>query len=79
MLFQTMNGTGTGEVSFLILTQDGFPVGENELIESLAPGNYNLTLEFKTHPCTDPSQEPCEMWLPGNYTVRTGELHLDMS
>ena len=74
MLFQTQNGTGTGEIDLLINTQDGLPVGENELNEPLKPGTYNVTwsAKAKADPNCDPTQGPCEMWLPGNYTANVG-------
>ena len=76
MLFMTKNGTGTGEIDLDIDTVDGIPVGENELEEPLPPGTYNVTwtAKAKPDPKCDPTQEPCEEWVPGNYTVHVGTL-----
>ena len=74
MVFQTVKGTGTGEIDLLIETQDGIPVGENDLSEEHAPGQYSATwnTQAKPDPSCDPTQQPCEQWLPGNYTVHVG-------
>ena len=79
MLFDTMNGTGTGEIDLLINTVDGIPVGDNELSEPLKPGSYNVTwtVHAKPDPHCDPTQEPCEEWLPGNYTANVGMCFID--
>lgn len=72
MAFQTTKGTGTGEISLLILTVDGIPIGDTELSEPMDPGSYDVTWKVTAAPdrnC-DPTQQPCEMWLPGNYTAR---------
>jgi hypothetical protein len=71
LLFQTQKGTGTGEIDLGIDTADGIPVGEDELLQSLAPGAYNVTwtVKAKPDPNCDPTQEPCEEWVPGNYTA----------
>ena len=76
MVFKTMNGTGTGEIDLLILTQDGIPVGQNDLSEERPPGQYEVTwsAQAKPDPSCDPTQQPCEMWLPGNYTVHVCTL-----
>lgn len=76
MLFQTHNGTGTGEIDLLIDTVDGVPVGEDELMEELAPGAYNVTwtVHAKPDPDCDPTQQPCEMWESGNYTANVGRF-----
>lgn len=72
MIFDTMNGTGTGEIDFLIQTVDGIPVGNNDLSEPLAPGSYNVTwhMRAKPDPNCDPTQNFCEEWVPGNYTAQ---------
>ena len=73
--FTTLNGTGTGEISLLINTKDGIPLGQRVLSEPLDPGTY--TDEWKVtaapDPNCDPTQGPCEMWLPGNYSVQIGK------
>ena len=74
MLFDTKNGTGTGEIDLLINTVDGIPVGDNELSEPLKPGSYNVTwtVHARPDPHCDPTQGPCEEWVPGNYTANVG-------
>ena len=74
MVFDTRNGTGTGEIDLLINTADGIPVGENELSEPLNPGSYNVTwhVDAKPDPNCDPTQQLCEQWVPGNYTANVG-------
>ena len=75
MSFKTVNGTGTGEISLDINTQDGIPLGQSHLVEPQLPGIYNVTWNVKAEPDSDcdPTQGPCEMWLPGNYSVETGK------
>lgn len=45
-------------------------------LHELAPaGTYDGTFSLKAEPdpnC-DPTQGPCEQWLPGDYTVKIGE------
>ena len=50
------------------LSEDGF------LQEPQAAGSYDKTLKLKAEPDPDcdPTQQPCEMWYPGNYTVIIG-------
>lgn len=69
MQFQTMNGTGTGEIDLLIDTADGIPVGQNQLIEPLQAGMYNVTwnVDAKRDPNCDPTQQICETWEVGAY------------
>ena len=76
LLFQTQNGTGTGEIDLEINTADGIPVGQGQLMEPLAPGGYNVTwtVSAKPDPNCDPTQEPCEEWIPGNYTANVGRF-----
>ena len=76
MVFKTVKGTGTGEIDLVILTQDGVPVGNNELSEELKPGQYQVSwdAQAKPDPRCDPTQQICEMWLPGNYTAEVGTL-----
>lgn len=69
ILFETKNGTGTGQVSVDIDTVDGIPVGTSELLEPLNPGSYNFTVALHTNTHCNPNQEPCEMWLAGTYNV----------
>lgn len=76
MSFQTVNGTGTGEVALEILTVDNIPLGDSQLLLPQDPGSYNAkwTVTAEADPDCDPTQGPCEMWLPGNYTVTVGKL-----
>lgn len=66
------NGTGTGELAVEIMTVDGVPVGDSFLQAPQPAGSYNQTIKLKAteDPNCDPSQGPCEAWLPGNYTVK---------
>lgn len=70
-----MNGTGTGEYSVLIKTVDGIPLSEGDLKEPQPPGKYNIGWSVKAapDPNCDPTQGPCEAWVPGNYTVEIGK------
>lgn len=38
------------------------------------PGVYkaDMKINAKPDPSCDPSVQPCEKWLPGTYTVQTG-------
>merc|ERR1711894_195025 len=70
--YHSNNGTGTGEIVLEVETLDGIPVGSSFLHELAAAGDYNSTFKLKAEPdpqC-DPTQEPCEQWLPGQYTVK---------
>lgn len=75
MSFKTLNGTGTGEIILVIHTQDGIPLGQTHLTEPQQPGTYNVKWDgsAEPNPNCDPTQGPCEMWLPGNYSVETGK------
>jgi len=69
--FQTVNGTGTGEVEIDIHTPDRIPLGTAFLAEAKKAGTYGERISIKAQPdpqC-DPTQEPCEQWLPGTYNV----------
>lgn len=74
MSYKTVNGTGTGEIQMEIQTQDGIPIGQANLNKPQQPGTYNVKWDgnAKADPDCDPTQGPCEMWLPGNYSVQTG-------
>ena len=75
MLFETHNGTGTGEIDLLIKTQDKIPVGKNTYVQPMVgPKDYMVTWNYtaKPDPNCDPTKGPCEQWLPGNYTVSVG-------
>ncbi|CAF1521261.1 unnamed protein product [Rotaria magnacalcarata] len=67
----SLNGTGTGELDVDIRTPDHIPLGAGFLIEAKKPGTYNERISVKAEPdpeC-DPTQQPCEEWLPGIYNV----------
>ena len=78
LLFDTRNGTGTGEIDLLINTADGIPLEQGKLSEPLVPGAYNVTwsVEAKPDPNCDPTKEICEEWIPGNYTANVGGSHI---
>jgi len=70
--YTSTNGTGTGELSLEVETVDGIPLGQSFLHEMAPAGTYNGDFKLKAQPdpnC-DPSQGPCEEWLPGDYTVK---------
>ena len=70
-----MKGTGTGEISMVIIAADGLPLGQSNLVEPLAPGSYPISWDGNASPDPDcdPTQGPCEMWIPGLYKVEVGE------
>ncbi|KAI3387804.1 hypothetical protein SNEBB_009690 [Seison nebaliae] len=71
LAFRTINGTGTGQIDVGIKTVDHEPVGASFLSEMLKPGVYGQKIQVSTDPSgCDPSQGPCEQWLPGNYTAK---------
>ena len=67
-LFISKTGTGTGQIDIAVITVDDFPYGYDDLIQSVPPGGYNITItdQATTSGCGD---NPCEQWLPGNYTI----------
>jgi len=69
--FQTVNGTGTGQLEIDIKTPDKIPLGADFLLEAKKPGTYGerISLKAQPDPQCDPTMEPCEQWLPGTYTV----------
>ena len=56
-------------------TVDHMPLGDSLLMEPQDPGTYNVkwTVTAAPDPNCDPTQDFCEMWLPGNYTANVGE------
>ena len=70
--YQSKNGTGTGQIVLEIDTVDHIPVEGVFLHEKANAGTYRQTIKLKAQPDPDcdPSQQFCEMWLPGNYTVK---------
>jgi hypothetical protein len=69
--YVSVNGTGTGEISVDIHTPDRIPLGADFLLEAKKPGTYSerITVKAEPDPQCDPTQEPCEEWLPGIYNV----------
>ena len=51
-------------------------VASSFLTEEKPPGNYSMSvkLDAQPNPDCDPTQGPCEMWLPGVYNVTFGKL-----
>ena len=62
----------TSELEFypLLLSGNGF------FQEAQAGGSYPAAIKLKAepNPDCDPTQQECEMWLPGNYTVKIGNI-----
>ena len=78
MTYVSKNGTGTGEVGIFIGTVDGIPAENSQLNVAQNPGTYSVQWDLKAEPdpnC-DPSQGPCEKWLPGLYNVTIGKCTL---
>lgn len=75
MTFETVNGTGTGEIIIEILAADGLPLSQSLLMEPLDAGSYPVSMKVKAapDPDCDPTQGPCEMWVPGLYKVKSRE------
>eukprot|EP00047_Mylnosiga_fluctuans_P001514 m.220677 g.220677 ORF g.220677 m.220677 type:complete len:258 (+) comp10434_c0_seq1:1193-1966(+) len=71
MMYTSVNGTGTGEVSLEIKTVDGIPLGASDYNPAAKPGQYGGKWQVKAapDPSCDPTQEECENWLPGTYQV----------
>ncbi|XP_062617063.1 countin-1-like [Saccostrea cucullata] len=70
--YESKNGTGTGEIILECKTVDGIPVEGGFLAQEQPAGQYSQKFNLKAEPdpqC-DPTQQPCEQWLPGNYTVK---------
>ncbi|XP_021378016.1 countin-1-like isoform X1 [Mizuhopecten yessoensis] len=70
--YTSMNGTGTGEIVLEVMTVDGIPVESGFIHELAQAGNYTSSFSLKAQPdpnC-DPSQGPCEQWIPGDYDVK---------
>ncbi|CAF0722424.1 unnamed protein product [Rotaria sordida] len=69
--FVSVNGTGTGELTIDIRTPDHIPLGTGFLLQAQKPGTYNerITVKAEPDPQCDPTQQPCEQWLPGVYNV----------
>lgn len=74
LTYVSTNGTGTGEIDIEIDTVDGIPLGDSFLNLPQAPGTYGVKIDIKAQPDPDcdPTQGPCEEWLPGPYAVKIG-------
>ncbi|XP_060081667.1 countin-3-like [Ylistrum balloti] len=70
--YTSANGTGTGEIVLEVQTVDGIPVESGFIHELANPGNYSSSFSLKAEPdpSCDPTQEPCEQWIPGDYGVK---------
>lgn len=71
LTYVSLNGTGTGELVIDIHTPDRIPLGSGFLAEAKKAGTYEerITVKAEPDPQCDPTQEPCEQWLPGVYNV----------
>lgn len=71
LVYSSQNGTGTGELVIDLQTVDGIPLGDGFLMQASGPGLYNssISVNAKPDPSCDPTQQPCEQWLPGQYTA----------
>ncbi|XP_041354573.1 countin-3-like [Gigantopelta aegis] len=72
LTYVSKNGTGTGEMVLVIHTVDGIPVETGFLNEPAPAGTYPNVFNLKAQPDPDcdPTQQVCEQWLPGDYTMR---------
>ncbi|CAF2762669.1 unnamed protein product [Rotaria sp. Silwood2] len=69
--YESVNGTGTGQLVINIQTLDFIEITTTFLIESLKPGRYaeRITVDASPDPTCDPGTEECEQWYPGVYNV----------
>ncbi|XP_035680752.1 countin-1-like isoform X1 [Branchiostoma floridae] len=69
--YTSKNGTGTGEMVIDIDTVDGIPLGQGFILEAQEAGSYGqkISLKAEPNPECDPTQGPCEQFLPGVYNV----------
>ncbi|CAF1184847.1 unnamed protein product [Rotaria sp. Silwood1] len=69
--YESVNGTGSGQLLVNIQTIDYVEILSTFLIESLKPGRYaeRITVDASPDPTCDPSIEECEQWYPGVYNV----------
>ncbi|CAF4863492.1 unnamed protein product [Rotaria sp. Silwood1] len=70
-VYESINGTGTGQLVINIQTVDGIELSTTFLIEALKPGRYaeRIAVDASPDPDCDPSTEQCEEWFPGVYNV----------
>jgi len=71
LTYVSVNGTGTGELDIDIHCPDRIPLGAGFLLQAEKPGTFSqrITVKAEPDPQCDPTQEPCEEWLPGVYNV----------
>ncbi|CAF3491669.1 unnamed protein product [Rotaria socialis] len=69
--YESVNGTGTGQLVINIQTIDDIEISTTFLIESLKPGRYaeRITIDTSPDPTCDPGTAQCEQWYPGVYNV----------
>jgi len=69
--YVSLNGTGTGEMVVTIHCPDRIPLEGAFLLEAKKPGTYSerITVKAEPDPRCDPTQEPCEQWIPGIYNT----------
>lgn len=72
LAYTSNNGTGTGEFAFNVKTLDGVLWGGNFLHMAAPAGKYSRSFELNAvpDPRCDPSKQPCEQWIPGQYDVK---------
>ncbi|XP_076463460.1 countin-3-like [Babylonia areolata] len=67
-------GTGTGELILFVETVDGIPVENGFLLmaqnATAFPVPQAYTLKAEPNPDCDPTQQMCEMWVPGDYVLK---------
>ncbi|CAF2045091.1 unnamed protein product [Rotaria magnacalcarata] len=69
--YESMNGTGTGQLVVGIQTIDGVELSTTLLIEPQKPGRYaeRISVDASPDPDCDPAAQQCEEWFPGVYNV----------
>lgn len=78
--WESINGTGTGELYIGIKTVDGVPIEDGFLMEPQKPGKYTTQIKLNAvpDPDCDPTAGECENWLPGIYKAEIGILIRDI-
>ncbi|CAF1177860.1 unnamed protein product [Adineta ricciae] len=71
LTFQSMNGTGTGQLLYTIHPVDDLRISSFLLIEEKKPGLYAERFTVDTTPDPDCVSDitPCELWMPGVYNI----------
>mmetsp|Transcript_36559 Transcript_36559/g.95700 ORF Transcript_36559/g.95700 Transcript_36559/m.95700 type:complete len:396 (-) Transcript_36559:93-1280(-) len=72
--FATKNGTSTGELRVRVYTLDDvqLQIPSDYIPDSTTAGSFNGNINLDTTPADpgcDPTQNACERWIPGTYTV----------